>query len=54
MVTVIYVVDIRRLSHLPGYTTLPGLSKRLLELMQKEGKEATEHVCEMAGRQEWP
>jgi nucleotide-binding universal stress UspA family protein len=47
--TAIYVVDIHRLSHLPGYTTLPGLSKQLLELMQKEGKEATEQVCEMAG-----
>ncbi|OPY53720.1 MAG: Universal stress protein [Methanosaeta sp. PtaU1.Bin060] len=48
--TAIYVVDILRLSHLPGYTALPGLSKRLLELMQKEGKEATKHVCEMAGK----
>ena len=47
-VTAIYVVDIHRLSHLPGYTTLPGLSKRLLELMQKEGKEATDQVREMA------
>ncbi len=47
-VTAIYVVDILRLSHLPGYTTLPGLSRRLLELMQKEGSEATEQVREMA------
>lgn len=47
--TAIYVVDILRLSHLPGYTALPGLSKQLLELMQKEGKETTGHVCEMAG-----
>ena len=48
-VIAIYVVDILRLSHLPGFTALPGLSKRLLELMQKEGKDATGQVCEMAG-----
>jgi nucleotide-binding universal stress UspA family protein len=51
-VTSIYVVDILRLSHLPGYTALPGLSKGLLELMQKEGKEATEQVCEVADEAE--
>ncbi len=47
-VTAVYVVDLLRLAHLPGYTTLPGLSRRLLELMQKEGREATEQVKEMA------
>ncbi len=47
-VTAIYVVDLLRLSHLPGYTTLPGLGKRLLELMQKEGREATKRVEQRA------
>lgn len=47
-VTAIYVIDLLRLSHLPGYTTLPGLGKQLLELMQKEGREATEQVEQKA------
>lgn len=47
-VTAIYVADLLRLSHLPGYTTFPSIGRRLLELMQKEGREATEQVKERA------
>ncbi|RPI17308.1 MAG: hypothetical protein EHM65_03165, partial [Acidobacteriales bacterium] len=47
-VAAIYVVDIYRLAQLPGYTTLPGLSERLMELMLKEGEEATSEIGEMA------
>lgn len=49
-VAAIYVVDIFRLSKLPGYTTLPGISERLLELMFKEAEIATTQVGEMASR----
>ena len=44
----IYVVDIYRLAQLPGYTTLPGISERLMALMFKEGEEATSEIGEMA------
>jgi nucleotide-binding universal stress UspA family protein len=47
-VAAIYVVDIYRLAQLPGYTTLPGLSERLMGLMLKEGDEATSEIGEMA------
>jgi nucleotide-binding universal stress UspA family protein len=47
-VAAIYVVDIFRLSKLPGYTTLPGISERLMELMLKEAETATSEVGEMA------
>jgi len=47
-VTAIYVVDIRRLAHLPGYTAFPSLSSRLMELMLREGEEATIEAGEMA------
>ena len=47
-VAAIYVVDISRLAQLPGYTTLPGLSERLMGLMFKEGEEATSEIGEMA------
>ncbi len=43
-VTAIYVVDVFRLAHLPGYTAFPGLKDKLMELMQKEGREATADV----------
>jgi len=47
-VAAIYVVDIFRLSKLPGYTTLPGISERLMELMFKEAEIATSEIGEMA------
>ena len=47
-VAAIYVVDISRLAQLPGYTTLPGISERLMELMFKEGEDATSEIGEMA------
>ena len=47
-VTAVYVVDVFRLAHLPGYTAFPGLKDKLMELMQKEGREATECVEEQA------
>lgn len=40
----VYVMDISRLSHLPGYTTLPGLKEKILALMQDEGQQATDFV----------
>ena len=43
-VTAIYVVDVFRLAHLPGYTAFPGMKEKLMELMQKEGREATDDV----------
>jgi len=49
-VAAIYVVDIFRLSKLPGYTTLPGISERLMELMFKEAEMATSEIGEMATR----
>lgn len=47
-VAAIYVVDIFRLSKLPGYTTLPGIGERLMELMFKEAEIATSEIGEMA------
>lgn len=47
-VAAIYVVDISRLAQLPGYTTLPGISERLMELMFKEGEDAISEIGEMA------
>ena len=44
----IYVVDVYRLAHLPGYTALPSLSSRLMELMLKEGELAISEVGNMA------
>jgi nucleotide-binding universal stress UspA family protein len=43
-VVAVYVMDISRLSHLPGYATLPGLKEKILALIQDEGKQATEFV----------
>ncbi len=47
-VTAIYVVDLARLTQLPGYITVPGLKDSLLELMGTEGKMATAEIEEMA------
>jgi len=40
----VYVVDIQRLARLPGYTTLHGLKKSLLDVMLKEGEEAVAYI----------
>lgn len=47
-ITAIYVVDINRLAHLPGYAAFPSLSSRLMELMLREGEVATAEVGELA------
>jgi nucleotide-binding universal stress UspA family protein len=44
----IYVVDLYRLAHLPGYAAFPSLSSRLMELMQREGELAISEVENMA------
>ena len=41
-VAAIYVIDISRLSHLPGYAMLPGLKEKISELMKEEGRQATQ------------
>jgi nucleotide-binding universal stress UspA family protein len=43
-VIAVYVMDISRLSHLPGYATLPGLKEKILALMEDEGRQAIEFV----------
>ncbi len=47
-VTAVYVMDISRLSHLPGYATLPGLKEKILALIQDEGRQAIEFVQDRA------
>ena len=44
----IYVVDVYRLAHLPGYAAFPSLSSRLMELMLREGELAISEVENMA------
>jgi nucleotide-binding universal stress UspA family protein len=48
----VYVADVQRLAHLPGYSSFPGIKEKLLELMEKEGRSATgsvQHLAEEAG-----
>ncbi len=47
-VTAVYVVDMARLTQLPGYITVPGIKDSLLELMDEEGEKATTEIEEMA------
>ncbi|HSD58383.1 MAG TPA: universal stress protein [Methanotrichaceae archaeon] len=47
-VTAVYVVDMARLTQLPGYISVPGIKERLLELMGTEGEKATAEVEGMA------
>ncbi len=47
-VTAVYVMETQRLSHLPGYATLPGLKEKILQLMQEEGQQATKFVEDQA------
>jgi nucleotide-binding universal stress UspA family protein len=49
-VTAVYVVDVARLARLPGYAAFPGIKDQLSELMQKEGREATQKIEDMAGK----
>ncbi len=46
--TAVYVVDMARLTQLPGYMAIPGIKERLLELMSAEGEKATAEVEDMA------
>ncbi|MDD2837033.1 MAG: universal stress protein [Methanothrix sp.] len=43
-VTAVYVMETLRLSHLPGFATLPGLKEKILQLMHEEGQQATQFV----------
>lgn len=43
-ITAVYVMEILRLAHLPGYTTIPGIKEKVIELMQDEGQQATQFV----------
>jgi nucleotide-binding universal stress UspA family protein len=47
-ITAVYVLDVHRLTQLPGYAAMPGLKDNLMELMLKEGGEAMEEIEEMA------
>jgi nucleotide-binding universal stress UspA family protein len=44
----VYVMEILRLAHLPGYATMPGLKEKILELMHEEGQQATQFVEDQA------
>ena len=48
VVIAVYVVDMQRIVHLPGYTTLHGPKESLLDAMLKEGEEAVAHIGEKA------
>lgn len=48
LITAIYVVDINRLAHLPGYAALPSLGSRLMRLMLREGDEAITEIGDFA------
>lgn len=47
-ITAVYVMEVMRLAHLPGYSTMPGLKEKILELMQEEGRQATQFVEDQA------
>lgn len=47
-IAAVYVVDISRLSHIPGYAMLPGLKEKLAEVMIAEGKQATQFAEDQA------
>lgn len=47
-VTAVYVVDTQRLKSLHGYTSLPGLKDKLLDMMLREGESATSEIAKMA------
>ena len=43
-VIAVYVVDMQRIGHLPGFATLHGLKESLLDSMLEEGEEAVEYI----------
>jgi len=47
-IAAVYVVDVTRLARLPGYASFPGIKDQLLALMQKEGREATARIEDLA------
>jgi len=47
-ITAVYVMETSRLAHLPGYSTIPGLQEKVIELMQDEGQQATQFVEDQA------
>jgi nucleotide-binding universal stress UspA family protein len=47
-IIVVYVVDVPRLAQLPGYAGISGTKDKLLELMIRQGQEATQEVERMA------
>jgi len=47
-IAAVYVIDISRLSHLPGYAMLPGLKEKISQLMREEGKQATQYAEDLA------
>jgi nucleotide-binding universal stress UspA family protein len=47
-ITAVYVLDVHRLTQLPGYAAMPGLKDNLMEFMLKEGGEAMGEIEEMA------
>jgi nucleotide-binding universal stress UspA family protein len=46
--TAIYIVDVPRLAHLPGYATVPGLKDNIVVLMLEEGNRAVSEIQSMA------
>jgi len=44
----IYVMDLSRLSHLPGYATLPGFKEKILDLIEDEGRQAIQFAQDRA------
>jgi nucleotide-binding universal stress UspA family protein len=47
-VAAVYVIDLSRLSHLPGYAMLPGLKEKISQLMKEEGRQATQFAEDLA------
>lgn len=47
-IVAVYVIDISRLSHLPGYAMLPGLKEKISHLMREEGRQATQYAEDLA------
>ena len=47
-VIAIYVVDVPRLAHLPGYAAIPGLKDNLTILMLEEGNKAVSEIESIA------
>jgi nucleotide-binding universal stress UspA family protein len=47
-IVAVYLVDVPRLAQLPGYAGISGTKDKLLELMIRQGQEATQEVEQMA------